>query len=174
MDFYKHPAAIVEEGSKIGSNTKIWPWAHVRSGASVGKDCNIGNCVYIDKDVVIGNKVKIQNSASVFCGVTLEDDVFIGPSVVFTNDLYPRSWIWNEKRLVKTQVKKGASIGANSTIIAGISIGQYSLVGAGSVVTADVKDHELVYGNPAKHKGWVCICGKSSSGEQPEKECTHK
>ena len=174
MDYYVNGTAILEDGAKIGKNTKIWHWAHIRSSAVIGEDCNIGNWVYVDKGVSIGDRVKIQNSVSVFQGVRIEDDVFVGPSVAFTNDVYPRSWIWNEKRLAKTHVKKGASIGANATILAGITIGQYALIGAGSVVTKDVKDHELVYGNPAKHKGWVCKCGKISEGKQPKLECSHK
>jgi len=158
-DIYLHPTAEVSPKAKIGAGTKIWHQAQIRENARIGKNCNIGKCVYIDFEVKIGNNVKIQNHVSVYHGVTIGDDVFIGPGTTFTNDLYPRAFIWNEERLVKTHVKKGASIGANSTIICGITIGKYSIIGAGSVVTDDVPDHALVFGNPAIIKGFVCKCG---------------
>ncbi len=159
MKFYKHPTAIVET-DKIGEGTKIWHFVHIRENAKVGKNCNIGKCVYIDKDVEIGNNVKIQNFATIYKGVKIEDDVFIGPSVTFTNDLYPRAFIWSEDKIIPTLVKRGASIGANATIICGITIGEYAMIGAGSVVTRDVPPFGLVYGNPAKLKGFVCYCGR--------------
>jgi acetyltransferase-like isoleucine patch superfamily enzyme len=159
MRFYKHPTAIVET-DQIGEGTKIWHFVHIRENAKIGKNCNIGKCVYIDKDVEIGNNVKIQNFATIYKGVKIEDDVFIGPSVTFTNDLYPRAFIWSEDRIVPTLVKRGASIGANATIVCGVTIGEYAMVGAGSVVTKDVPPHGLVYGNPAKLKGFVCYCGR--------------
>src|SRR3989338_5798588 len=143
-DIYIHPTSEVSPRAKIGHNTKIWHQAQIREDAKIGKNCNISKCVYIDFGVKIGNNVKIQNHVSVYHGVIIEDDVFIGPSAIFTNDLYPRAFIWNEERLVKTRVKKGASIGANSTIICGITIGKYSMIGAGSVVTKDVPDYALV------------------------------
>ena len=155
---FKHPTAIVESEA-IGDGTQIWHFVHVREGAKIGRDCNIGKGVYIDADVEIGDNVKIQNFVSVYKGVTIEDDVFIGPAVTFTNDLYPRAFIWNEDKISYTMVKKGASIGANSTVISGVTIGEYAMVGAGSTVTKDVVPFGLVYGNPAKLKGFVCYCG---------------
>lgn len=148
------------ESDKIGSGTKIWHFAHIREGAEIGKNCVIGKSVYIDTGVKIGDGVKIQNFVSVYKGVIIEDDVFIGPSVTFTNDLYPRAYIWNDSRLITTLIKKGASIGANSTIICGITVGEYALIGAGSVVSRDVPAFGLVYGNPARLKGYVCYCGR--------------
>jgi len=149
-----HETAIVED-AEIGSNTNIWHFVHVRSGAKIGSGCNIGKGVYIDTNVVIGNNCKIQNFTSIYQGVIIGEDVFIGPHVCFTNDLYPRAFLWNEERLVKTLIKNGASIGANSTIIAGITIGEYAMTGAGAVVTKDVPDFALVVGNPAKVVGTV-------------------
>jgi acetyltransferase-like isoleucine patch superfamily enzyme len=170
MKYFVHPTAIVEEGAKIGENTRIWHFAHIRENAEIGKNCNIGKSVYIDKDVKIGNNVKIQNFVSIYKGVEIEDDVFIGPSVTFTNDLYPRAFIWGEDKIVKTKVKRGASIGANSTIICGITIGEYAMIGAGSVVTKDVPPFGLVYGNPARLKGYVCYCGKKLENILEEKD----
>jgi UDP-2-acetamido-3-amino-2,3-dideoxy-glucuronate N-acetyltransferase len=154
-----HPTAVVEEGAVIGEGTRIWHFAHIRKGAVIGKNCNIGKDVYIDVGVRIGNNVKIQNGVSVYKGVTVEDDAFLGPHMVFTNDLYPRSFNENWK-VIPTVVKKGASIGANATIVCGVTIGEYSMVGAGSVVTRDVPPHGLVYGNPARLRGFVCYCGR--------------
>lgn len=159
MNYYKHPTAIVES-EKIGEGAKIWHFAHIRENADIGKNCNIGKSVYIDTDVKIGENVKIQNFSSIYKGVEIENDVFVGPSVTFTNDLHPRAFIWTEDRIGQTIVKKGSSIGANSTIICGIIIGEYAMIGAGSVVTKDVPPFGLVYGNPARLKGFVCYCGK--------------
>ena len=156
---YIHPTAIVES-KNIGDGTRIWHFVHIRDGAIIGKNCNIGKSVYIDTGVVIGDRVKIQNFATIYRGVTIEDDVFIGPAVVFTNDLYPRAFIWGEDRIVETKVRKGASIGANATIVCGVEVGEYAMVGAGSVVTKDVPPHGLVYGNPARLRGFVCYCGR--------------
>ena len=155
-----HPTAEVSKEAKIGSGTKIWHHVQIRENAEIGENCNIGKGVYIDFGVKIGNNCKIQNYVSIYHGVIIGDDVFIGPSVTFTNDMYPRAFIWNEKKVTKTIVGKGASLGANSTIICGITIGKYSMIGAGSVVTKDVPDNTLVYGNPAKFMGKVSNDGK--------------
>jgi len=165
-----HPTAEVSKEAKIGEGTKIWHQAQIRENAEIGENCNIGKGVYIDFGVKIGNNCKIQNYVSIYHGVTIEDNVFIGPSVTFTNDLYPRAYIWNEEKVSKTLVKKGASIGANSTIICGITIGRFAMVGAGSVVTKDVPDYALVYGNPAKIQGFVCECGRKIVKFEEEKE----
>jgi UDP-2-acetamido-3-amino-2,3-dideoxy-glucuronate N-acetyltransferase len=157
--FYVHPSASIDEGCEIGEGTKIWHHAHVMGGARIGKGCSIGQNVYVGKDVRIGNNVKIQNNVSVFEGVTLEDHVFCGPSMVFTNVFNPRSHISRKHEFRTTFVKTGATIGANATIVCGHTIGQYAFVGAGSVVTKDVLPHALVYGNPAELRGWMCVCG---------------
>ena len=157
MKAFIHPTAIVE--GQVGERTKVWHFVHIREDAVVGKECNIGKGVYIDRGVKIGDRVKIQNFVSVYSGVTIEDDVFIGPSVTFTNDLYPRAFLWDETRRWETFVRRGASIGANATVLCGIEIGEYAMVGAGSVVTSNVPPHGLVYGNPARLRGFVCYCG---------------
>ncbi len=161
-DVFIHPLAVVDEGAKIGSGTRIWHFAHVRGTATIGKGCNIGKDVYIDADVVIGNNVKIQNGVSVYHGVTIEDDVFCGPHMTFTNDMYPRAFgeSWD---VSKTRVKKGASIGAHATIICNTTLGEYCMIGSGAVVTRDVPAHGLVVGNPARLVGFVCKCGQPLS-----------
>lgn len=172
---YIHPSAHVSSEASIGEGTKIWHDSQVREGAKIGRNCILGKCVYIDKNVVIGNNVKLENRVSVFQGVTIEDDVFVGPHVVFTNDLRPRAFS-RDWEIIETRVKRGASIGANSTIICGITIGEYAMVGAGSVVTRDVPPHALVYGNPARVRGFVCKCGEKlvyirREGEHVLMEC---
>ena len=164
-----HKTAIVEEGAQLGEGTRIWHFAHVRKGAKIGRNGNIGKDVYIDTNVVIGDNCKIQNFASLYHGLIVGNNVFIGPHVCFTNDLFPRASIWNEERLVKTVVKDGASIGANSTIIAGITIGESAMVGAGAVVTKDVPNRALVFGNPARVRGFVCECGKKLEKKSKKK-----
>jgi UDP-2-acetamido-3-amino-2,3-dideoxy-glucuronate N-acetyltransferase len=165
--FYVHPTAEVEPGAKVGAGTKIWRQAHVRGQATIGEECNIGKGVYVEAHVRIGSRVKIQNHVSLFEGVTVEDGVFIGPHVCFTNDMFPRA-ITPEGKLksaddwtvTPTLVKYGASIGAGSVIVCGITIGEFALVGAGAVVTRDVPSHTLVFGNPARPHGYVCRCAR--------------
>ena len=153
-----HPSATVEAGAAIGAGTTIWHQAHVRAGAVIGRSCNLGKNVYVDEGARIGDRVKIQNNVSVYNGVQLGDEVFVGPSVVFTNDLWPRAH-QQDWQITPTMVQTGASIGANATVICGIEIGANAMIGAGSVVTRPVRPHELVAGNPARHRGWVCRCG---------------
>ena len=153
-----HPTAIVEDGADVGSGTSVWHHAHVRSGARVGNDCVLGKNVYIDTLAVIGDRCKVQNNVSVYHGVTIGDDVFVGPAATFTNDLVPRAFN-AEWKIVETHVHDGASIGANATIVCGVTLGQYSMVAAGATVTRDVAAHQLVAGTPARHLGWVCRCG---------------
>lgn len=158
MSYYAHPTAVVES-EDIGEGTRIWHFAHVRQGSKIGKNCNVGKSVYVDTEAVIGDNVKIQNFVSVYKGVVIEDDVFVGPSATFTNDLYPRAFIWDEEHVVPTLVRRGASIGANSTVICGVTIGEYAMVGAGSVVSRNVPPFALVLGNPAEVRNWICYCG---------------
>jgi UDP-2-acetamido-3-amino-2,3-dideoxy-glucuronate N-acetyltransferase len=156
--YYAHPTAIVES-RVIGEGTKIWHFAHVRHGSKIGKNCSIGKSVYIDIDAEIGSNVKIQNFVSVYKGVIIEDDVFVGPSATFTNDLYPRAFIWNEEHISATRICRGASIGANATLVCGITVGEYAMIGAGSVVAKDVPPFALMLGNPGRQRGYVCYCG---------------
>ena len=166
---FVHPSAEVEQGAHVGAGTRIWHLAHIRSTAHLGADCVIGRNVYIDADVVVGDLVKIQNNVSVYKGVTLEDEVFVGPCAVFTNDLRPRAqnpdW-----QIVPTVIRRGASIGANATIVCGVEVGSYAMVAAGSVVTKDVAPHQLVAGNPARPRGWVDERGEviSRDTERPK------
>lgn len=163
--YFVHPSSFVDDGAEIGDDTKIWHFSHVMSGSRVGRRCNIGQNVVISPDVVIGDNVKIQNNVSVYTGVILEDDVFCGPSMVFTNVINPRSHVPRRNEYQRTLVKQGASLGANSTILCGHTIGRYAFVAAGAVVTRDVPDHALVVGNPARVTGWMCHCGvKLASG----------
>jgi len=163
-DVFIHKTAEVSDKASIGAGTKVWNLAQIRENAVVGENCIISKNVYIDFDVKIGNGVKLQNNVNVYHGVEIEDDVFVGPSATFTNDMYPRAFI-NDFELYKTLVKKGASIGANCTIVCGITIGEYAMIGSGSVVTKDVGDYCLVVGNPARVIGVVCKCGRRLSSE---------
>ena len=153
--FFVHPTSVVDKKVKIGINSKIWHWCHISQGSSLGKNCILGQNVFIGENVKIGNNVKIQNNVSVYTGVTIKDDVFVGPSVVFTNVKFPRSKLNQKKNFSKTKICKGSTIGANSTIVCGIEIGEGSFVGAGSVVTKNVKKNIIVYGNPASQKSII-------------------
>lgn len=159
-DYFAHESAVIDEGASVGQGTKIWHFSHVLSGSKVGENCNIGQNVVIGPDVTIGSQCKIQNNVSVYKGVTLEDGVFCGPSMVFTNIYNPRSEIRKMDQVRNTLVKKGATIGANATVVCGCTLGQYCFVGAGSVVNRNVSEYALVVGNPAKQIGWVCECGE--------------
>ena len=158
-DIFVHSTSVVDEHCLIGSGTKIWHFSHIMSNCKIGHNCNIGQNVVISPDVVLGNNVKVQNNVSVYSGVSCANDVFLGPSMVFTNILNPRSAINRKGLYLKTNVGTGATIGANATIICGNNIGEYSLIGAGSVVTKDVKPYALVLGNPAKQTGWISEFG---------------
>jgi UDP-2-acetamido-3-amino-2,3-dideoxy-glucuronate N-acetyltransferase len=161
---FVHPTAEIETGAQIGAGTKVWHLAHIRSTATVGADCVIGRNVYVDANARVGDRVKIQNNVSVYQGVTLEDEVFVGPCAVFTNDLRPRAQNpdWT---ITPTVVRHGASIGANATLVCGVEIGEYAMIAAGSVVTRNVEPYQLVAGNPARRKGWVDKSGEVVSRE---------
>jgi UDP-2-acetamido-3-amino-2,3-dideoxy-glucuronate N-acetyltransferase len=154
-----HPSAIVEQGASVGPGTSIWHRSHVRAGSRIGADCTIGFAVYVDTEVVVGDRCKIQNHVSLFRGVTLEDDVLVGPAGTFSNDLYPRATS-GDWEVVPTHVRRGASIGANATIVCGVELGTWSMIAAGAVVTTDVPPHALVAGVPGRVLGWVCVCGR--------------
>lgn len=157
--FFAHNTAVIDEDCVIGDGVKIWHFSHVMSGSVIGKNCNIGQNVVISPEVKIGDNVKIQNNVSVYTGVICEDDVFLGPSMVFTNVINPRSFVNRKNDFRQTIVRKGASIGANATVVCGVEIGAYAMIGAGSVVTKDVKPFALVVGNPGKQIGWVSEYG---------------
>jgi UDP-2-acetamido-3-amino-2,3-dideoxy-glucuronate N-acetyltransferase len=159
MSYFVHESSYVDEGCSIGDGTKIWHFSHIMANSTIGPQCNIGQNVVISPGVVIGRNVKIQNNVSVYTGVQLEDDVFCGPSMVFTNVVNPRSHVSRKDEYLQTLVRRGASLGANCTVVCGITIGRYAFVGAGSVVTRDVPDYAVVYGNPARQRGWMCACG---------------
>jgi len=156
---FAHPSAIIDEGCIIGAGTKVWHFSHIMPGCTIGEGCNIGQNVVISPEVVLGNNVKIQNNVSIYTGVTCDDDVFLGPSCVFTNVTNPRSAVNRRGQYAKTHVGKGASIGANATIVCGHDIGQYAFIGAGAVVTKNVPDYALLVGNPARQTGWMSEYG---------------
>lgn len=164
MNYYVHPSAVIDEKVDVGTGTKIWINVQIREFAKIGLNCIIGKDSYIDHHVTIGDNTKIQNSVNIFYGVTIEQDVFVGPGVTFTNDLFPRAHDDNWK-VTETIVRRGASIGANSTITPGVEIGEHVMIGAGSVVTKSIEPHALVMGNPAKKIGYVCSCGQKLDDE---------
>jgi UDP-2-acetamido-3-amino-2,3-dideoxy-glucuronate N-acetyltransferase len=158
-DYFVHESSYVDDGAEIGAGTKIWHFSHVMPRTQIGERCNIGQNVLVASDVKIGSNVKIQNNVSLYTGVIIEDDVFLGPSMVFTNVMNPRSHVNRKDEYQETLVKRGASIGANATIVCGTTIGKYAFIGAGSVVTRDVPDYALLHGNPGRVRGWMCQCG---------------
>lgn len=158
--FYAHPTAVIDEGCQIGQGTKIWHFSHIMPGCTIGENCNLGQNVVVSPQVTLGNGVRVQNNVSIYTGVNCEDDVFLGPSMVFTNVVNPRSAISRKDEYKSTLVKKGATIGANATIVCGYTIGSYAFIGAGAVVTRDVPDYALVVGNPARQTGWMSEYGQ--------------
>ena len=171
-NYFSHETAVIDEGCEIGAGTKIWHFSHIMPRCIIGENCNIGQNVVISPEVVLGKNVKVQNNASIYSGVICEDDVFLGPSMVFTNVINPRSAINRKNEYAKTVVKKGASIGANATIVCGHDIGQFAFIGAGAVVTKNVPDYALVMGNPAKQTGWMSEYGhKLSFNKNGEARC---
>ena len=160
MTYQAHETAIVDAGATIGTGTRIWHWVHVCGGAQIGEDCSLGQNVFVGNDVVIGNRCKIQNNVSVYDAVILEDDVFCGPSMVFTNVYNPRSAVARKEEYRPTRVRKGATIGANATIVCGVTLGEYCFIGAGAVITKDVKPYALMAGVPAKQIGWMSQHGE--------------
>jgi len=163
--FFQHASALVSSKAEIGENTRIWAFTNIQEGAVIGQSCNICDGCYVEKGSLIGNHVTLKNGVNVFAGVTLEDDVFCGANAAFTNDRHPRSQRRDPWVLEKTLVKKGASIGSNAVLLCGITVGEYAVVGAGSVVTKDVKAHEIFVGNPARPAGYACFCGRKLSAE---------
>ncbi len=169
--YFVHESSYIDEPSEIGEGTKIWHFSHIMKDSKIGKNCNIGQNVVISSNVTIGSNVKIQNNVSVYTGVICEDDVFLGPSCVFTNVINPRSFIERKNEYRQTIIKRGASIGANATIVCGHNIGRYAFIGAGATVTKDVPDYALVVGTPAKVIGYVCECGNRLKREENHYKC---
>ncbi|MCM1185643.1 MAG: N-acetyltransferase [Lachnoclostridium sp.] len=171
MDYYRHDSADVHSDACIGAGTHIWQFCCIMQGVQIGQGCNIGAYVFVETGVKIGNGVKVKNNVSLYKGVELEDDVFVGPNVVFTNVINPRSFISRKSEFRPTIVKKGASIGANATVVCGHTIGEYALIGAGTVVTKDVPSHALVMGNPGRVTGYVCECGEKLQKREDRYVC---
>jgi UDP-2-acetamido-3-amino-2,3-dideoxy-glucuronate N-acetyltransferase len=166
--YFAHESAYVDDGCVVGEGTKIWHFSHIMTGARIGARCNIGQNVVVSPRVVIGDNVKVQNNVSIYTGVVLDDDVFCGPSMVFTNVVNPRSHVSRKDEFRETRVGRGATLGANSTVVCGHTIGRYAFVGAGAVITRDVPDYALVVGNPGRINGWMCECGvKLAAGASP-------
>ena len=170
-EYFAHETAVIDEDCKIGKGTKIWHFSHIMSNCTIGENCNLGQNVVVSPDVTLGNNVKVQNNVSIYTGVVCEDDVFLGPSMVFTNVMNPRSAVNRRDQYLKTLVKKGASIGANATIVCGNPIGEYAFIGAGSVVTKEVPAYALLVGNPAKQIGWMSSCGHRLDFKNGEATC---
>ena len=171
ISYIAHQSAIIEPGAKIGPGTKIWHWVHIGSTAQIGSNCSLGQNVYVG-NVVIGDNVKIQNNVSVYDSVVLQNDVFCGPSMVFTNVINPRSHISRKREYKQTLVKRGATIGANAVIVCGNTVGSYAMIGAGAVITKDVPDFALVVGNPGRRMGWICQCGIRLKVSDGRAQCT--
>lgn len=157
--YFKHPTSIVDDGASIGIGTRIWHWSHIMTGASVGSNCNIGENAFIESGVCLGDNVKVKNNVALYTGLVCEDDVFIGPNAVFTNVANPRSFIERKDKFLRTVIRRGATVGANATIVCGNDIGEYAFVGAGSVVTRSIPAYTMVVGNPARFYSYVCSCG---------------
>lgn len=174
MNYIAHESSLIGKSSRIGEGTRIWQFCIIMDEVTIGQNCNIGAYVFVEKNVHIGSQVKIKNNVSLYSGVKLEDDVFIGPNVVFTNVINPRSFIERKNEFRPTIVRKGASVGANATIICGHEIGEYALIGAGAVVTKDVEPYVLIIGNPGKPAGYVCQCGERLPEELVCKSCNKK
>lgn len=176
-DFFVHESSFLDDGAVVGPGTNIWHYCHIMAEAEIGNNCNLGQNTFVASHVEIGNNVKIQNNVSIYEGVILEDDVFLGPSMVFTNVKNPRSHVNRRGEYLSTLVKKGATIGANATVVCGVTLGRYSFIGAGAVVTKDVPDHGLVMGNPGRLRGWMCQCGEKLKFSEYQKkgmaECDH-
>jgi UDP-2-acetamido-3-amino-2,3-dideoxy-glucuronate N-acetyltransferase len=158
-DYFAHPTCVIDEGASIGTGTRIWHFSHIMAGCTIGKNCNLGQNVFVSTGVILGDNVKVQNNVSLYTGVTCEDDVFLGPSCVFTNIINPRSAIVRKNQYQSTRLAKGVTIGANATIICGVTIGEYAFIGAGAVVTKNILPYALVVGNPAKRVGWMSAYG---------------
>lgn len=179
MEYFVHPTAVVDEGCEIGAGTKIWHFSHIMPGCKLGQNCNIGQNVVVSPEVELGKNVKVQNNVSLYTGVICDDDVFLGPSCVFTNVINPRSSVNRKNQYAKTHVGKGASVGANATIVCGHNIGKYAFIGAGAVVTKNVPDYALVIGNPARQIGWMSANGhrlvfdKEGKAKCPESNQTY-
>ena len=172
MSIFIHESSYVDDGASVGDGTKIWHFCHVMTGAVIGERCNLGQNVVVMPGTRIGDNVKIQNNVSIYEGVELEDDVFCGPSMVFTNVVNPRSHVSRKREYQRTLVRRGATIGANATVVCGVTLGEYAFVGAGAVVTKDVKPFALVTGVPARQVGWMCQCGERISGRFPQEPGT--
>lgn len=171
-EYFAHETAVIDVGCTIGKGTRIWHFTHIMTGCTIGENCNLGQNVVVSPGVILGNHVKVQNNVSIYTGVICEDEVFLGPSMVFTNVINPRSSVVRKDQYMQTLVEKGASIGANATIICGIRIGRFAFIGAGAVVTRDVSAYELVVGNPARHAGWMSAFGhKLKFGADGLAEC---